>query len=87
MYRVFLTSGQQEVQNATTGESSAQSDGNPVWLKSPDVKPVLRRRRERIPQIPPPIQFPGDLGSEIERNVSEMDKAGISAPPPISGLI
>ena len=70
VYRVFLTSGQQEVQDTRSAELDARN------TKVPDIEMGQQQRGKVLPRITSFFQSLRDSESKVQKHVDEIDQAG-----------
>jgi hypothetical protein len=79
VYQIFSEYGRQETQNIGPGDLNTRHSGHLTVAKMSCVEIGQQQRGRFIPRITSLFQFLRESEPEIERNVSEMDKAGFSA--------
>ena len=82
VHHVFSTSSLQNTKPDKPGDMNVQIERNDSQ-KVPNTGTGLRQRRKLLPRIASLFQFLQGSEPEIEKIVGEMDKAGLSAFPPL----
>jgi len=70
VYRVFLTSGQQEVQDIRSAKLNAQN------TKVPDIETGQQQRGKILPRITSFFQSLRDSESKVQKHIDGIDQAG-----------
>jgi hypothetical protein len=83
VYQVFLEYGQQESQNVKLGDLNTLHNRHSTTAETSHIETGQQQRVRFLPRITSLFQFLRESGPEIERLVTEMDKAGLSGSPPL----
>jgi hypothetical protein len=79
VYKIFSEYGRQETRNIEPGDLNTRHNGHLIAAEMSCVEIGQQQRGRFIPRITSLFQFLRESEPEIERNVSEMDKACSSA--------
>jgi hypothetical protein len=82
VYQVFSEYGRQESRNAKLGDLSIRHNRHLTAAETSHIETGLQQRGSFLPRITLLFQFLRESEPEIERSVSEMDKAGFPSFPP-----